>query len=79
MRPGDAGFRLAFDEYFEPAQGVVPLGRDQIQIFLHIADRFRIEFEQAFTPGMDVMHDARGFENSKMFGDCLPGETRSLR
>lgn len=78
-RAGRFCFRLIFDERFQPAQRVVPMRGNEIEVFLHVAERSRIEFEEAFTPRMRVAHDSRRFEDSQVFGDRLPSETSAFR
>ena len=71
--------RLIFDEAFEAREGVVPLTTNNVEIILSFAERFGVEFEEAFAAGAEIADDACALEDAKMFGDGLARETRSAR
>jgi hypothetical protein len=70
---------LALDESFQSGQRLIPLLRHDISVFSDLPDRRRIELEQAFASGSNAPHDLRALEDTKMFGDGLPSQPRTVR
>jgi hypothetical protein len=80
LKPGaTTDRRSGFDEAFEAREGVVPLATDDVEIVLGFAERFGVEFEEAFAAGAEIADDSGAFEDAKMFGDGLARETRAAR
>jgi len=48
---------------------------DAIEVTLGFFNSFRIESEQALTTRTDAAHDSRTFQDSKVLGDRLPGQS----
>src|SRR5881394_2269203 len=68
-----------FDERHQPGQRLIPLLGNEIEVFLNSFHRPGIEFESALATRTDAVHNSYTLQHSKMLGDRLPGQPRTLR
>ena len=69
--------RSFFDKGFQAGEGLVPLLGDEVEVFAERDDGFGVELEEVFAAGMNAANEAGGFENAKVLGDGLAGESKA--
>src|SRR6267143_2536093 len=67
-----------FDERLYPGQRLIPPLGNEIEVFLDSFNRLWIEFESVLATRTDATHNSGSLQDSKMFGDRLPGQLRTL-
>jgi hypothetical protein len=67
-----------FDEGFETGEGVVPLGRDAVEVVAKFEDRLRVEFEEGVAAGAYRADDFGALEDAEVLGDGLASEVRAV-
>jgi hypothetical protein len=70
-------FLSVLDEFAQPAEGVVPLLRNQVEIMARIFESALFQLPNALAPVSSAMHETRFLHYPQVFSDRLAGDLRA--
>src|SRR6266850_3487273 len=65
---------LALDEALQPAERVVPLFRDQLEMSMDLFETARLQLPDALAAVSRAAHETGIFHHAQVFGDRLTGD-----